>query len=556
VERVGETATNTYPYPIARAVAAYTGSFDPARRYEQLLEVAEKLVIWLGIVGLSWASRERCLDRVSHEWMEKLRTAGISLGTWMTAACLAEKEMGRAGVDFGGFGAALRAQKGGGGLRGALDDLIAERNKRSHGAAPRTVGELHQRLERLEPKLEMVLAESEFLANVRWALPVDLHFDRRSNEFEIVLQSLVGAQVIFPLEKVRQDAALNENEIYAASGDGDDLVLSPFCIYRSCPECLKTESFYPDRLIESGVRYRSFDDGHALVDPAALDELESTLNESTHVRIATEGGGRAEGGDIAASPTASGDVSGPVSPPSARLAEPDQAVEPLFYLTNRLLPIKLALRQLSRMMTVQEWPDLEEFQWEAADWARQVGRRLRKRDGRRGATYWEKLAVGFPLGKDEYKSCRAFISRFTIEWAGGRERGPMFALGLARLEGNTVGLTPEGWELAVAKNPILEGIAGDVLTDAEAALFRRQMKWSKFEAAQIADFIAAVRDTDATQAAIDERLVELHPELARDISEIRTAMIGRLKDAKVVRPIGVGPSGVVELLDAADELSG
>jgi hypothetical protein len=83
--------------------------------------------------------------------------------------------------------------------------------------------------------------------------------------------------------------------------------------------------------------------------------------------------------------------------PSVRVVVPAQSREALFHLTNRLLPIKLALRQLSRMVTVHEWPNLEDFQWEAAEWARRVCRRLRKKDVKNGATYGEKLAVGFRL---------------------------------------------------------------------------------------------------------------------------------------------------------------
>jgi hypothetical protein len=61
-------------------------------------------------------------------------------------------------------------------------------------------------------------------------------------------------------------------------------------------------------------------------------------------------------------------------------------------------------------------------------------------------------------------------------------------------------------------------------------------------------FLSAVRATDSTQPAIDKRLLELHPERSREISEIRTAMIGRLNDAQVVRPVGVGPSGSLNCL--------
>jgi hypothetical protein len=556
-------ATEAFPYPVARSVRAYVTEFDPTRRYDYLLDAAEKLILWMGILGLSWAMNQRALSHVAQEWLSKMRTSGVSLGTWLDVCFRTRKEMSRRGVDFAGYATALRRKKGGDDFSQALQALVNERNRRSHGEAPRTTGEVQQRLKALEVHLSKSLAEANFLADIRWILPVELHFDRMSETFEVTVQSLVGAQLFFATDGLTQEVPLAEHEIYASIGEGDDLVLTPFCVYRTCPVCLKNETFYADRILEDRIRYKSFDEGHVFTDEGLLEQLDAAFAEDSifaRARAAADEGVPVEAtADSNEQPeevaTTSHLAPGPsfVAAPAVRLAEPTQLDESLFYLTNRLTPIKIAVRKLARMMTAYEWPALEDFQWEAAEAAREIGRRLKRSDTKKGLTYWDKRAVGFPVGRDEYRSCRAFISRFTIEWAGGKERGPLAILGLARVERGRVGLTQAGWDLALERNPVLDGAPGILMTDAEQRILRKQLLWAKKEAEEIRTFLDAVRLSDGIQAHLDVALAEAYPHRPTEITELRGAMIGRLKDASVLSVEGIGPTSVVTVTQHAAE---
>lgn len=66
---------------------------------------------------------------------------------------------------------------------------------------------------------------------------------------------------------------LEEQNVYVLRPNEDPLVLTPFCVARDCPECRRRELFYPDRLTDAGLRLKSLDEGHLLVDEEVSNEL-------------------------------------------------------------------------------------------------------------------------------------------------------------------------------------------------------------------------------------------------------------------------------------------
>lgn len=126
-QRVAAEAQLSYPHPIALAIRQFRYERDPWRRYEQLLEAAEKTTVLLGVVGLSWA-RSRWRLSLGHDWLESLQRGGVSLGTWLSTSTTIGEAMAQSGDQFSGYADALRPRRRNAGARGALQDIVTERN--------------------------------------------------------------------------------------------------------------------------------------------------------------------------------------------------------------------------------------------------------------------------------------------------------------------------------------------------------------------------------------------------------------------------------------------
>lgn len=238
------------------------------------------------------------------------------------------------------------------------------------------------------------------------------------------------------------------------------------------------------------------------------------------------------------------------SPPDDRgLAQPS-AQGPLFLLTNRLSPIKLAARVVANLrLSTGTWPTLKQFHDTASSVAREVGLALRHRDEAAGAAGWARRWVAFPVGKDSRKAESRFTTCFALTESAGVERGPMATLGLATLKDSTVVLTERGWMLACAESPYLDGEGSEMVAAEEARIFRDAIEAAPEEAARVSEFLSIVRRASGDQPEIDSHLAKTHKQWSpARVGAYRSSMIGRLMEAKVLSPTGRGSDGKVEVV--------
>lgn len=267
------------------------------------------------------------------------------------------------------------------------------------------------------------------------------------------------------------------------------------------------------------------------------------LEEPSHVAEAASGyeGGAAE---LLAIPSG-----------SPRTAETVSAADtPLFVLTNRLSPVKIAARVLANLAEAGEWPPVPDFQRRAAMAARALGLQLKSEGAviEHGGT---KRWVGFPIGSDVELSLARFITSFTLWADGAQSGGPMATLGLAGVDAGRAVLTDSGWRLALAPSPLLREAPGGTLSDEEGALFRAAVASSTAERPEVELFVEIVRSTQGSQGAIDRKLRAARPEWSENRTAAhRAAMCGRLGEIGVLDVEGRGPRGRVLLRDAAADL--
>jgi hypothetical protein len=242
----------------------------------------------------------------------------------------------------------------------------------------------------------------------------------------------------------------------------------------------------------------------------------------------------------------------PDAPPALALPDDEALTSALSPFTNRLFPVKLACRVLANCT---EGTSLREFQQDAAEAAREVGRALRREDAEAGRKGMARRWVALPVGEKGASTLNRFINHFTItQRRGGFSDGPLARLGLAALDAEgRPRLTELGWELACEPNPVFDGaIAGvaETLSRGDRALFEQAISCNPAESWNLAEFRVIVNATNGQQGAIDEWLRK-----GRDLNHdegaaYRAGTIGRLHDLAKVTVRGTGEGARVVLSDS------
>lgn len=223
--------------------------------------------------------------------------------------------------------------------------------------------------------------------------------------------------------------------------------------------------------------------------------------------------------------------------------------EALSPFTNRLSPIKVACRAMANLAGSEGWPEVGVFQRQASLAARALGQRLRDGDGS-GKRRW----VGYPIGEDLNKSVARFASSFTIAVRDDRLSGPMPVLGLASVHDGRVGLSRDGWRLAAAPSPLIDGGGGRTISPAEVQILRGCIVSAPLERRAVLEFLGLARSADGRQPEIDKQLALLRPHWSREmVVAHRAAMLGRLSELGLVQAQGRGLSAVIELLESGEE---
>lgn len=275
-------------------------------------------------------------------------------------------------------------------------------------------------------------------------------------------------------------------------------------------------------------------------------------------QLENEQGARRESGapsgptDLSLSTASRGELLTRVGDPPLELLEPARVGDALFVLTNRLSPLKVAVRVLANLATTGRWPAAKEFHEAAGAEARRLGMELRERDKRDGRSGASRLSTGYPVGKDAQAALDRFVFSFAASLRDGTCVGPLATLGLTNCVEGSIGLTPSGWSLAAAPSPLLDGEGEGTLSEDEARILREQIRQAELEFASVTEFISLVKRAAGKQGRVDELLSSAHSDWSADLTIAhRSAMLGRLSDAQALSVSGRGAAAIITLLPGA-----
>jgi hypothetical protein len=292
----------------------------------------------------------------------------------------------------------------------------------------------------------------------------------------------------------------------------------------------------------------------------SLDDLVSLALRNQLGADASRGAQLAGHSTASGSPPLHGLLARPRNVGSVDLADAALSEDPLFTLTNRLSPLKVATRVLCNLKHLVErlpdrrvWPTVKTFRTTAGHAARALGFELRRQDEVGSVSGRDKRSVGYPIGREERASLERFAVSFTLTASPRVVSGPLVVLGLATpIDGGRVALTDAGLRLAIAPSPLLDDAGAGTLSAQERDVLVAQIGQAPGECAAVVEFLHLVVETDGRQTRVDGALGRRHPawSVNRTIAE-RAAMVGRLAELELLRVDGRGAGARLALGPAA-----
>ena len=211
---------------------------------------------------------------------------------------------------------------------------------------------------------------------------------------------------------------------------------------------------------------------------------------------------------------------------------------------NRILPIKVTLRTLANYIKYSGTNiDLESFQENASNIAREIGIKLQTIDEKNNRYRDERFSTGFPIGNDEYKA----KSRFKMHFVGYLTKdnvieGSPGSLGFVDISRDkngkvTIGLTKEGLEFALIENPVLDSENFDViLSDPEKEYYiNHVLNNVKAEAAAMILVLSSIKNGADNPDLLNKKIGVLNNSWSDDVvNTMKVGLISRLFELNLI----------------------
>ena len=281
VDDTGQRIRMLYPFPLAYRWRAFEVAVTRGSRrdaMEQTLECFEHTMAFCGCLAAA-----ALVDlRVSHpnlrgfgtrpgfrtylsDWERMLEAIGAS----SRAGAIPEGSILHELNDF--FSAAT--------AKAAIGRLSLLRNDEAH--LRRLLSEDEERaVNDAARDLRSIMFALEFLADCELIIVDNTRWDRIKRRSTIRFRALVGDHPMVPIRTIVESAGdLEQGSLYLRNSAGHYLALRPFLIGSNCADCDHWSTFYPDELVDGGLRYKSIERGHAQIFEDATDAF-SELGES------------------------------------------------------------------------------------------------------------------------------------------------------------------------------------------------------------------------------------------------------------------------------------
>jgi len=264
---------NFYPLPLAYPYRLLSAIREPTRLYPEQLRVAENILVFLGLVGLSFAAHTQTLTdpgntNLTVDSLTRCWQGGISPGDWQFWANEAGKLLreNRELAVVNSFAALWF--KGSGRKRSEFarltKRLVELKNDFKHDRGPKAIYEFKKSAQEMDECLRQCLEQLSFF--VQYPIRLVEHMDRDWETDKAILNTLVyvGDHPGLRQEQKKLADTLPENKLYLELTDHEWISLYPLISVQHCPDCKFRETYFIDRWDGPGERtiLKSFERGH------------------------------------------------------------------------------------------------------------------------------------------------------------------------------------------------------------------------------------------------------------------------------------------------------
>lgn len=264
---------NFYPFPLAYTYRSISSIIDPVQKYPEQLRVAENMLVFLAITGLSVCQSLELLKtaantNITSRSIRDYFGGGISPGDWQSLAYLCGKFLREQRENALGGSFASIWFKGTGTKESdfAKDTktLVSLKNDYKHDRGPKTIQEYGQASDELQNLIDKCYAKIGFF--IRHPIRIIEASDVEFYSGQPILDTLVysGDHPGLRQERVTYPQILPKNILYIEMDKNNWSPLFPMCSVFYCTSCKTRETYFLDRWDGKGNRIvlKSFERGH------------------------------------------------------------------------------------------------------------------------------------------------------------------------------------------------------------------------------------------------------------------------------------------------------
>lgn len=270
----------TYPYPLAyrwRSLEASRTYGSEGDAYRLALEAGEVFLAFISIVALA-AARELSVEIKSKVHLaEKFSSGrtGPTFGDWLRVF----QEIGgsralRREVAQHEFLRLLMDAAADPELGQAVSSLKKKRDDASHLRQP-SGSELTNQLNQAFAEVETCYRSVRFLSEVSLFAVDSLRWDSLTNRGVARGREMVGDHPVVPAHDFTAKIPMESGSLYLLIGERP-ILLRPFLLGRTCPECGQWSSFHPDKVTGDKVLVESLEHSHQVLENGMMDGLRAS----------------------------------------------------------------------------------------------------------------------------------------------------------------------------------------------------------------------------------------------------------------------------------------
>lgn len=275
-----QTVRAQYPFPIAyrwRSLDALRSGPDLDATYRAALDTYEVLLCYLAQIALTMAR----IAGVDLGELAKIKTKleggrhGLGLGDWSAILDEVAGHQIAALPDETPLGDVRRFLPPGGEASAARIRLTRRRNDQAH-LQPVASHELPDAVESALADLTLLMRQADFLVDLPLIHVASSRWDNLARRATLRTQHLMGDHPVVPFHTEETDRNdLEAGSLYMGDAAGELHLLRPLLIGRECPACQTWSTFHVDLATKDGIRLKSLEHGHTVVDSEVRDALAS-----------------------------------------------------------------------------------------------------------------------------------------------------------------------------------------------------------------------------------------------------------------------------------------